>query len=64
MKCPKSFASRASNIGITIRSGLFLAAWAGRGGGGAEVPAAHNSKTVHGIEMKFGRIVENHKFIN
>ena len=26
--------------------------------------AAYNSKTIHGIEMKFGRIVENHKLIN
>ena len=26
--------------------------------------AAHNSKTVHGIEMKFDRVVENHKVIN
>ena len=36
----------------------------GGGGGGWKVPAAHNSKTVHGIEMKLGRIVENHKLIN
>ena len=28
------------------------------------MPAAHNSKTVHGIEMKFDRVVENHKLIN
>ena len=28
------------------------------------MPAAHNSKTIHGIEMKFGRVVENHKLIN
>ena len=28
------------------------------------MPAAHNSKTFHGIEMKFGRVVENHKLIN
>ena len=34
----------------------------GRGKGG--VPAAHNSKTIHGVEMKFGRVVENHKLIN
>ena len=41
--------------------GLFGGAWArGRGG----VPAAHNSKTIHGFEMKFGRVVENHKLIN
>ena len=43
-----------------IRSGLFLGAWA-RGGG---EPAAHNSKTIHGIEMNFGRVVENNKLIN
>ena len=29
-----------------------------------KVPTAHNSKTVHGIEAKFGRIIENHKLIN
>ena len=28
------------------------------------MPAAHNSKTIHGIEMKFGRVVENHKLIS
>ena len=28
------------------------------------MPVVHNSKTVHGIEMKFGRVVENHKLIN
>ena len=27
-------------------------------------PAAHNSKTIRGIEMKFGKVVENHKLIN
>ena len=32
--------------------------------GGEEVPAAHNSKTIHDIEMKFGRVVKNHKLIN
>ena len=48
-----------------IQSGLFLGVWAGGGGGGGrrKVPAAHNSKTVHGIEMKFGTVVENHKLI-
>ena len=38
----------------------------GPGGGGkegGEVPAAHNSKTIHGIEMKFARVVGNHKLI-
>ena len=29
------------------------------------MPAAHNPKTIDGIEMKFGRVVENHhKLIN
>ena len=28
------------------------------------MPAAHNSKTIHGIERKFGGVVENHKLIN
>ena len=34
------------------------------GGGERKVPAAHNSKTIRGIEMKFGRVVENYKLIN
>ena len=45
-----------------IRPRLFLGAWAR--GEGRKVPVAHNSKTIHGIEMKFGRLVENHKLIN
>ena len=28
------------------------------------MPGAHNSKTIHDIEMKLGRVVENHKLIN
>ena len=28
------------------------------------MPAAHNSKTIDGIEIKFGRVVENYKLIN
>ena len=32
-----------------------------RGGGGGEVPVAHNSKTIYYNEMKFGGVVENHK---
>ena len=37
----------------------------GGGGGGVEVPVAYNcSKTIHGIKMKFGRVVENHSLIN
>ena len=44
-------------------SRAFLGAWA-LGGGGGGVPAAHNSKTIHDIGMKFGRVVENHKLIN
>ena len=35
----------------------------GGGGGGRKVPAAHNSKTIHGIERKFGGVLENHKLI-
>ena len=39
--------------------------WCFLGGrGGRKVPAAYNSKTIHGIEMKFGRVVESHKLIN
>ena len=34
------------------------------GRGGRKVPAHHNSKTIHGIEIKFGTVVENHKLIN
>ena len=34
------------------------------GGGEGKVPVAHNSKTIHGIGMKFGRVVENHKLVN
>ena len=33
-------------------------------GGGGGVPAAYNSKTIHGFEMEFGRVVENQKLIN
>ena len=25
------------------------------------MPVAHTPKTIHGIEMKFGGVVENHK---
>ena len=35
----------------------------GGGRGGRKVPAAHNSKTINGTEIKFGRAVENHKLI-
>ena len=49
-----------------IRPGLFWVPGMGpwRGGGGGGVPAAFNSKTIHDIEMKFSRVVENHKLIN
>ena len=55
-----------------IRPGFFwepgLEGGVGRGGGGGgrrrKVPATYNSETFHGIEMKFGRVVENHKLIN
>ena len=36
----------------------------GGGGGGRKVPAAHNSKTIHGMEMKIAEVVENHKLNN
>ena len=59
------------NILAQSGPGFFLGAWArgeGRGvgsrGGGRRVPTAHNSKTIHGIEMNFGRVVEKHKVIN
>ena len=48
-----------------IRPGLFLVPGPGVGGlGRGGVPAPHNSKTVHSIEMKFDRVVENHKPTN
>ena len=28
------------------------------------MPAAHNSKTIRGIEMKFGKVVETRKLLN
>ena len=28
------------------------------------MPVAYNTKTIHGIEMKFGRVIKNHKLIN
>ena len=33
------------------------------GGGWRKAASAYNSKTIHGIEMKFGSIVENHKLV-
>ena len=36
----------------------------GTRGVGRKVSVAYNSKTIRGIEMKFGRIVENYKLIN
>ena len=50
-----------------IRPGLFLGAWAlGLGGGEGEVGAlaAHNSKIIHCIEIKFRRVVENRELVN
>ena len=50
-----------------IWPGFFWVPGPGRGGGergGRKVSMAHNSKTIHGIEMKFGRVVENHKHSN
>ena len=28
------------------------------------MPVTNNSKTIHGIEIKFDRVVENHKLIH
>ena len=36
----------------------------GGGGGGREDPRPNNSKAIHSIELKFGRVVENHRLIN
>ena len=48
-----------------IRPRLFLGCpGLGGRGRGRKVPAAHNSKSIHGIEIKFVRVVENHKLIN
>ena len=44
-----------------VLSGRGFSRVPGRGGG---VPAAYNSKTLQGIEMKFGMVVENHNLIN
>ena len=52
--------------GKKIRPALAFWRCLGPGGGGegeGEVPAAHSSKTIHGIEMKFGGEIENHKLI-
>ena len=44
-----------------IPPGLFEGGSAlGRGGGGRKVPAAYNSKTINGNEMKIGGVVKNH----
>ena len=47
-----------------IRSGLFFGCLGPGGGGGVKVPVAYNSKTIHGIETKFGRVIGNHKLTN
>ena len=44
--------------------GFFGCLGPGGEGGGRKMPAAHNSKTMHGIEIQFGRVVENHKRCN
>ena len=45
--------------------GFFRVPWPwGGGGGGWKLPAAHKSKTIHGIDMEFGRGLENRKLIN
>ena len=55
------FLSRSRSLTL---SGPGFFACLGRGGVGGEEPAVYNSITIHGIEMKFGRVVENHKLIN
>ena len=55
----------AGYIMLTLSGrGFFWVPGPGAGDGGRKVPADHNSKTIHGIKMKFGRAVENHKLIN
>ena len=50
--------------GLTLSGPGFMGCL-GRGGGGwRRVPTAHNSKAIHGIAMKFGSEVENHRLIN
>ena len=36
----------------------------GGGGGGGEELAGHNSKTIHGIETNYGRVIKNHRLFN
>ena len=63
MVCCMSIFSGRPNFN-PIWPGLFLGAWARGEGEGRKVSAAHKSKTIHGIDIKFGRVVENHKLIN
>ena len=49
---------------LTLSARAFLDRLGQWGGGGGEVPAAHNSKPIDGIERRFRRVVENHKLIN
>ena len=66
------FLSRILDLPLTLSGPGFSWApacpWARGGGGGGrrgrKVPVARNSKTIHGIEMKFGRVVENHKLMH
>ena len=56
------FCTRSSSLSL---SGPCFSRVHGPGAGwGGGVPAACNSETAHGIEIKFDRVVENHKLIN
>ena len=51
--------------GLLTLSGHGFSRVPGPGGGGeGKEPATYNSKTIHCIEMKFGRVVDYHKLIN
>ena len=41
-----------------------LGGWGRGGGGGLKVRADHNTEIIHGIDVKLGRDVENHKLLN
>ena len=43
-----------------LRLGFLMVAQLGGGGGGRKVPAAFNSKTINGNELKFAGVVKDH----
>ena len=47
-------------FGLSGPPALVFARWLSLGGGGREVPAAYNSKTINDNEMKFGGVVKDH----